>query len=321
MKQLSFLLLLLWSAAAPAQTHFTNQTRLLSPAKHYSGVAIAILDMDGDGRDDIARMDGGNLVSVEHQAGPNQPFIHLEVGPVTGGSQWGMCAADVDNNGMGDILAGGYYDGVKILRANADGTEFTTDEYDTPSTFVQGVNFADINNDGWVDAFICHDDAEARIYGNNGDGTFTYQPDWIDFSTVPVSDNSGNYGSVWSDVDNDGDLDLYIAHCRQGVNDPTDPRRINQLFWNNGDGTYTQDITDLAHLRIGAQSWTADFGDIDNDGDFDCFVTNHDVSSQILENDGAGHFTDITAATGMLNQITGLPIEGVFRDFDNDGFV
>ena len=53
MKQISFLLLLfLWSAAASAQTHFTNQIRLLTPAKHYSGVAIAILDMDGDGRDD-----------------------------------------------------------------------------------------------------------------------------------------------------------------------------------------------------------------------------------------------------------------------------
>lgn len=314
-------LLLLWSGATFAQINFTNQTSLLSPAKHYSGVAIAILDMDGDGRDDIARMDGGNLVSIEHQSGPNQPFVHLEVGPVTGGSQWGMCAADVDNNGMGDLLAGGYHDGVKILRANADGSSFITEEYTDPITFVQGVNFADINNDGWLDAFVCHDDGEARIYGNNGDGTFTYQPTWIDLTTVPASDNSGNYGSVWSDVDNDGDLDLYIAHCRQGVNDPTDPRRINQLFWNNGDGTYTQDITDLAHLRIGAQSWTADFGDIDNDGDFDCFVTNHDVSSQILENDGAGHFTDITNAAGMLNKIQGLPIQGVFRDFDNDGFV
>ncbi len=284
-------------------------------------MAIAILDMDGDGRDDIARMDGGNFVNIEHQSGPGQPFIHLEVGAVNGDSQWGMCGADVDNNGMGDLLAGGFHDGVKILRANSDGSAFTTDEYNSPLTFVQGVNFADINNDGWLDAFVCHDDGESRIYGNNGDGTFTYQSDWINFSTVPASDNSGNYGSVWSDIDNDGDLDLYIAHCRQGVNDPTDPRRINQLFWNNGDGTYTQDITDLAHLRIGAQSWTADFGDIDNDGDFDCFITNHDVSSQVLENDGAGHFTDITAAAGMLNQITGLPIQGIFRDFDNDGFV
>ena len=322
MKQhLLFFLFLLSSHLLSAQTFFTNQTRLLSPAKHYSGVAIAVADLNSDGRDDIARMDGGNNVSIEHQGLANQPFSHLEVGPVNGGSQWGICAADVDNNGMGDLLTGGYFDGVKILRANTDGSAYTTETYDSPGTFVQGVNFADINNDGWLDAFVCHDDAESRIYGNNGDGTFSYQPGWIDVTTVPASDNSGNYGSVWSDVDNDGDLDLYIAKCRQGVNDPTDPRRINQLFWNNGDGTYTQDTLDLAGLRIGAQSWTADFGDVDNDGDFDCFVTNHDVSSQLLENDGAGHFTDITTAANLYNAITGLPIQGVFRDFDNDGFV
>ena len=320
-KTLLLPLLLLWSGLLSAQTFFTNQTRLLTPAKHYSGVAIAILDMNGDGRDDVARMDDGNIVSVEHQNAPGQLFSHLAVGPVAGGSQWGICAADVDNNGMGDLLAGGYYDGVKILRANADGTTFTTDQYNDPNTFVQGVNFADINNDGWVDAFVCHDDAESRVYGNNGDGTFTYQPGWIDLTTVPASDNSGNYGSVWSDVDNDGDLDLYIAKCRQGVNDPTDPRRINQLFLNNGDGTYTQDVNNLTGLRIGAQSWTADFGDIDNDGDFDCFVTNHDVSSQLLENDGFGHFTDISETADLLNAIDGLPIQGIFRDFDNDGFV
>ena len=322
MKQiLLFPLLLLWGSVLSAQTFFVDQTRLLTPAKHYSGVAIAILDMDGDGRDDIARMDEGNIVNIAHQNVPNQPFGHLVVGPVADDSQWGICAADVDNNGMGDLMTGGSYDGVKILRANADGTAFNTTLYNSPSTFVQGVNFADINNDGWLDAFVCHDDAESRIYGNNGDGTFTYQPTWMDLTTVPVSDNSGNYGSVWSDVDNDGDLDLYIAKCRQGVNDPTDPRRINQLFWNNGNGTYTQDTSNLSGLRIGAQSWTADFGDIDNDGDFDCFITNHDVPSQLLENDGAGHFTDISATANLLDSITGLPIQGVFRDFDNDGFV
>jgi hypothetical protein len=183
------------------------------------------------------------------------------------------------------------------------------------------VNFADINNDGWLDAFVCHDDGMARIFGNNGDGTFTYQANWIDLATVPASDNSGNYGSVWSDVNNDGYLDLYIAHCRQGVNNASDPRRINQLFLNNGDFTFTQDLTNASGLRLGAQSWTADFGDIDNDGDFDCFITNHDVNSQLLENDGAGHFTDITQTSGFMGAIQGLPLQGVFRDFDNDGFV
>ncbi len=304
-----------------AQFQFQKSSGLLTPAQCYSGSAIAVLDVNGDGLDDIARLNHGTQLSVEFQASAGQPFEHLPVGTVSDDSQWGMCGADVDNNGFTDILCGGEYDGIKVAMANSDGSSYTIVTLNGPGTFVQGVNFADINNDGWLDAFVCHDDGAARIFGNDGAGNLVYQPLWIDLATVPPSDNSGNYGSVWSDVDNDGDLDLYIAHCRQGVDDPGDPRRINQLFLNNGDGTFTQDITNASGLRIGAQSWTSDFGDIDNDGDFDCFITNHDVSSQLLENDGSGHFTDISVQAGMFNAVGGLPIQGIFRDFDNDGFV
>lgn len=317
------LILLLASAfglSLSAQISFSNQTSLLNPVNHYSGVAIAIMDMNGDGLDDIARLNQGTNINIQFQSAAGQPFSSTGMTPLPGTQDtWGMCTADVNNDGLGDILAGGNYNGVKIARSNATGG-FSIQNLTNPSLFVQGVNFADINNDGWLDAFVCHDDGAARIFGNNGNGTFTYQPNWINLNTVPSSDNSGNYGSVWSDVNNDGLVDLYIAHCRQGINSATDPRRINQLFLNNGDGTYTQDITNASGLRIGAQSWTADFGDIDNDGDFDCFITNHDVNSQLLENDGSGHFTDITATSGFMGAIQGLPLQGVFRDFDNDGF-
>lgn len=314
-------LALLLSGSLLAQISFSKRNDLLNPVNHYSGVAIAVLDVNGDGLDDIVRLNQGDNLSIAYQNAPNQPFSTLFVGPVSNESQWGMCAADVDNNGIADIMSGGSYDNIKFIMANEDGTAFTINNMAAPQTFVQGVNFSDVNNDGWLDAFVCHDDGVARIFGNNGNGTFTYQPNWIDLTTTPSSDNSGNYGSVWSDINNDGLTDLYIAKCRQGVNNASDPRRINQLFLNNGDGTYTQDISNTSGLRIGAQSWTADFGDIDNDGDFDCFITNHDVSSQLLENDGFGHFTDISVAAGINNIIQATPIQGVFRDFDNDGYI
>jgi hypothetical protein len=311
----------LLSGSLVAQMGFTKHTDLLTPANHYSGIAIGVTDVNGDGLDDVIRLNQGMNLSVCYQTAPNQPFTLQQLSAVSNESQWGMCAADVDNNGFCDFMSGGSYDGIKFITANEDGSVYNMFNMTAPQTFVQNVNFADVNNDGWLDAFVCHDDGVARIFGNNGDGTFTYQQNWIDLTTVPASDNSGNYGSIWSDVNNDGLMDLYIAKCRQGVNNASDPRRINQLFLNNGDGTFTQDITNTSGLRIGAQSWTADFGDIDNDGDFDCFITNHDVSSQLLENDGYGHFTDITAAAGILNSIPGTHMQGVFRDFDNDGFI
>lgn len=124
---------------------------------------------------------------------------------------------------------------------------------------------------------------------------------------------------MWTDFDNDGDLDLYIAKCRQSVNNPSDPRRINVLFVNNGNGTFTENAA-AYNINIGWQTWTAAFGDIDNDGDLDLMITNHDHNSQIFQNDGTGVYTDITSSTGFtVSDIT--PIESVMEDFDNDGFV
>lgn len=301
-----------------AQISFTNQTSLLSTTTFHSGVAMGVVDMNGDGLDDIVRLGQAKVLNIEYQTPQGASFNNLLHGQVSGNNQWSMCVADVDNNGYNDIFCGGAYDGARIIKANADGTAFTSSTLPGAGMFVQGSNFADINQDGFVDVFACHDDAESRIWSNNGNGTFDQADQWIDMATVPPSDNSGNYGSIWTDFDNDGDLDLYIAKCRQGVNDPTDPRRINALFVNDGNNNFTEEAGDYG-LKIGAQSWTADFNDIDNDGDMDCFITNHDVASQLLENDGTGVFTDITEDSGI--SFGGLPIQGVMRDFDNDGFV
>jgi hypothetical protein len=303
---------------ARGQFSFSNANDRLAVPNVRSGVAIAVADMNGDGLDDIVRLSQGRILMIEYQQAGGGQFLNYTFGQIANQSQWSICVGDLDNDGFNEILTGGRYDGVKLIRTQDGGASYAVSNLPGPNMFVQGTNLVDINNDGFLDYFACHDDAESRIWANDSLGNLVPADDWIDMATVPPSDNSGNYGSVWADFDNDGDLDLYIAKCRQGVNSPADPRRINALFVNDGNGNFTEQAADF-NLKIGAQSWTAEFMDIDNDGDLDCFITNHDQACMLLENDGTGVFTDITAASGIAVQ--GLAIQAIMRDFDNDGFV
>lgn len=306
----------LFAFSVKGQVAFSDKSEQLTATGFHSGVAMGVVDMNGDGLDDIVRLNNARNLFIEYQnsSGQFETYAH---GQVSNSDQWSLCVADVDQNGYNDILMGGAYNGVRVLMADATGSTYLSNMLPGPNLFLQGSNFADINNDGFVDVFGCHDDAESRIWGNDGGGLFFMADDWIDVSTIPASDNSGNYGSIWTDFDNDGDLDLYIAKCRQGVNDPTDPRRINKLLVNEGDTAFVEKAEHYG-LKIGWQSWTSDFQDIDNDGDLDVFITNHDAPSMLLENTN-GVFTDITASAGL--SIGGTSIQGVMRDFDNDGFV
>ena len=300
-----------------AQISFTNQAGLFANSDFHSGVSMGVCDMNDDGLDDIIRMDDAYRLYIEFQSADGGTFTSTFLDDYDEDEQWTMCVADVNNDGFNDLVTGGRYDDVKCYTRQSDGT-YQKDIMPGATIFSQGANLADINNDGWVDIFVCHDDNASRIWSNTGDGSYGIGDDLIDLNLYTGENNSGNYGSVWSDFDNDGDLDLYIAKCRQGVNSSTDLRRINLLYVNDGDNNYTEAAEEYG-LKIGAQSWTADFGDYDNDGDMDCFITNHDSASQVLENDGTGHFTDVTASTGV--NVNGLPIQGMFHDFDNDGYL
>lgn len=304
---------------ALAQISFTNRSSVLTTA-NYSGVNVVITDVNGDKLDDIVRLNQSKDLNFQIQK-LNGTYSAQAIGAVSTANQWGMAAADVTGNGKIDVVAGGSYDNLHYAKANASGTTYTISDLANSQLFLQACSFADIDNDGDVDFFGCHDDGPSRIYTNDGNGNLTYNPTIINtapFSGGNANNNSGNYGNVWTDFDDDGDLDLYVAHCRQGVNSPTDPRRINMLFLNNGNGTYTEAAANY-NLAFGAQSWTADFGDMDNDGDLDCFITNHDVAAMVLENVG-NQFVDIYNTSGITNMV-GFPLQGIWEDFDNDGYL
>ncbi len=319
-KLCSLAAILLVSAFAKAQVTFADATNLLENQTLSSGVAMAVTDMNNDKLDDIIRIDNGVNLQIEYQQ-PDGSFERLVIGNVA--NPWGMSIADVDENGFNDIIVGGFYDGLRLLKANSDGTDFSSELLDGPSIFVQNTNFADINNDGTIDYFACHDEGISSPYTNDGSGNFTYNLDLINAVSAGESDNSGNYGSIWTDYDNDGDLDLFISKCRlQAAGNPDDPRRLNVLYQNDGSNNFTE-VADEAGLRPKRQTWSTNFEDIDNDGDFDAVMVNHDLPSQIYENNGDGTFTDISATSGVAGILSsmGLGIQVVMEDYNNDTFI
>jgi hypothetical protein len=303
--------------SAVAQLSFTNKVNSLTDASMYSGGPNAVQDVNGDKLDDIIVLDGARDLKFEFQ-GLGGAWTGLNVGTTSNANAWSMVVGDVDNNGFGDVLSGGNFDGVKYAKANANGTSYTQTTLSGYNLFLQGSNLADMDNDGDLDYFGCADTDVSGIWENDGSGNFTYTNTAMIDMTPIQGDGSGNYGTTWCDFDDDGDIDLYISKCRQNINDPTDHRRINVLYENDGNGNYTENGAAYG-LRIGAQSWTTDFQDIDNDGDFDAFITNHDVNAMLLENQN-GQFVDIFDQSGISNMI-GFPLQGIMRDFDNDGFV
>ncbi|HUR31325.1 MAG TPA: FG-GAP-like repeat-containing protein [Saprospiraceae bacterium] len=302
-----------------AQVSFVNRNDLLAERDLHSAVPAAIADMNGDGLNDIIAMDEGYILYVQYQTpDPERPYVRYNL-PITVGTDFqnNIIIADFNNDGANDIFTVGSYDLVKVLYGVPYSYEFNLTSLFVTPFFSQGASSGDFNGDGWVDVVMLNDNGLNYTLINDGTGTLV-EDEFFNFVTVPVSDNSGNYGSVYTDFDMDGDNDFYIAKCRQGVNSQTDPRRINVLFVNDGQNNYTQDAANYG-LASGRQTWTTDFGDIDNDGDLDVFMTQHDVISELYENIDNDTFINITATSGL--NIGGIPLQGMFRDFDNDGFL
>ncbi|MEM6343669.1 MAG: FG-GAP-like repeat-containing protein [Bacteroidota bacterium] len=310
------------SRAQTQNTSFSVQSNLL-PLNGRSGAPIGVADMNGDKKDDIILLDNRNTLVIQTQNAPNQAFSTYQTTAI-GSNQWSLCIGDYDHNGRNDVLVGGAYTNIRLYAGDPATESLSGSILTNSNIFLQGSNFADINNDGWADIFTCHDDADNRKYKNNGDGTFTFDNSLLPTAFSSSSDDAGNYASIWTDYDNDGDLDMYLSKCRQGATSYTDPRRINRLFQNDGNNNYTE-VGVAAGLAFGAQTWTADFADVDNDGDLDAFINNHDDDCQLMRNNGDGTFTDVTAASGLLPTLGAaanlIGIQAIFRDFDNDGYV
>ena len=205
------------------------------------------------------------------------------------------------------------------MLASDDGLSFDNMLESDPGfyLFSQRTNFVDINNDGNLDAFVCHDVQPNVYFLNNGEGGFTFHQ-----GGLGDHPNGGNYGSIWVDYDNDGDPDLFIAKCRGGGS----TAGINELHRNDGNGVFTT-IASAEHPENNMsdilQTWSSAWADYDNDGDMDGLIgasSNSNGSHKLMVNNGDGTFTDGTAGTGY-DTFVGMNIEHIAHDFNNDGWV
>lgn len=127
-------------------------------------------------------------------------------------------------------------------------------------------------------------------------------------------------GAAWGDYDNDGYLDLYVVNEAGALT--TSPQEVaaspahNVLYHNNGDGTFT-DVTEKAGVGHRGCGMGAAWGDYDNDGFSDLFVTNYGENA-LYHNAGDGTFTDVSKAAGIAGA-KGFWAGASWGDYDRDG--
>ncbi|WNM18812.1 FG-GAP-like repeat-containing protein [Flavobacterium capsici] len=298
-------------AAPPAQDilSFTS-TPVSGIAGNFNN---CIVDMNGDYLDDIVSAISTTQLAITYQQSNGTfstvtfPLTNTVITP-----SWSIAAGDYDNNGFNDLIYGSG-SGVTFLKADNDGTAYTTDRK-TQSYLVQRTNFVDINNDGLLDGFACDDNAPNRYYINDGTNLNHIQGGIGDFAS------GGNYATNWFDFDNDGDVDAYIAKCGQGGSGVGG--NIDQLYRNNGNGTFTN-IAVEANMANPEQTWSGAVGDFNNDGWMDVIVGVNSLSdghSNVKRNNGDGTFTSVTAGSGF-DTFNSTGREYVAQDFNNDGFL
>lgn len=269
-----------------------------------------VADMNNDKLDDIVIVTQSLMTILKQKTTGGFDPVVIPLSTTVSVANWSIAAGDYDANGYNDIVLGNG-SRVTVLKANDDGSNYSVIAY-PENIFTQRTNFVDINNDGNLDLWACHDVNQSHPYRNDGNGNL-----FLDFGLFPTSNEGGNYATIWTDYDNDGDIDMYEAKCRGGAA-PNDPKRINLLYQNDGFGIYT-DVAPAAGVNDNAQSWSTAVEDFDNDGDLDFLLSNISDTNKFYLNNGDGTFTDIYSTTGIAAQVGSWEVQAA--DFNNDGWV
>ncbi|HEY6066803.1 MAG TPA: CRTAC1 family protein, partial [Thermoanaerobaculia bacterium] len=235
----------------------------------------------------------------------------------------GVAVVDFDGDGDEDLFVG---DGVRSILYENDGAGCFTDATVAAGLATSadagiaatGVAAGDVNGDGLADLFVTDSFGPARLFTNIGGGRFA---ETTAASGIRVPANARS--AAFSDVDGDGDLDLFVCvtgdYYRQMPDPPYDAEDggRNLLFVNDGHGRFRDASKEWGVSGPKRWSLSALFADHDGDGRPDLVVTNDFGLKNLYRNDGGRRFEDVTDRAGVADRAYGM--SGAWGDFDGDG--
>lgn len=245
----------------------------------------------------------------------------------------GVGVGDVNNDGLTDVFFAGNMVSSKLYLNNGgfNFKDITSSAGLVSNRWATGVSMIDINQDGWLDIYVCVSgsgeisERANLLYINQKDNTFIEKA-----KEYGLADTSQSTQAAFFDYDLDGDLDMFLIinpvdYALSSVN-RIRPRKLHgesnstdKLYRNNGDNTFT-DVSSVSGILTEGYSLGVGISDINNDGWPDVYVSNDFLTNDILYiNNGDGTFSDKskvffkhTSFAGMGNDIT---------DVNNDGLM
>lgn len=312
---LAALVLILSLSTLAQNIDFTEISGTPFPGVHFSYVAFADVDGDGD-QDLLITGNGGNQQYARLYLNDSTGSFSMAIGTPFDRVQFSAVAfADIDNDNDQDVIITGMNSDANgqpsaKLYTN-DGTGSFTEVTGTSFQNVEksSLAFADFDNDNDQDLIIAGDNGNApitRLYENDGNGNFT---------TVNNTSFAGaSSGSIAvADVNGDSLIDIFIS----GEN-PNLGGQISRLYLNNDTLSFTQAVGSAFPQLF---SSSVAFADIDNDGDQDLMLCGQEGfprTSALMTNDGTGIFTEVTGTPFLPVNFASIAFADVDMDNDQD---
>ena len=275
---------------------------------------VAWGDFDNDGWEDLIITDSGTSSRNDlFRNNGDGSFSKITAGPVTSdvGESTAACWGDFNNDGWLDLYIANLNNQNNFLyRNNGDGT---FSKVEGGNETAQGGNsvgavWADFDNDGWLDLFVANQGSQSNYLFHNDSGV-TFTP--ITSGDV-VTDVGDSKGCAAADYNNKNGIDLFVANG--GVTGEN-----NFLYANNGDGSFTK-ITDGPVASDARVSSGGSWGDFNNDGWLDLYVTNRNGSNNVLYKNNMGE-NFLAVGSADLPADSSDSRGSAWVDYDNDGWL